>query len=93
VADAGAPAYLALAPSAVMLADRRSMKLLAVTLATVVVADAGAPAYLALAPSVVMLADRQSMKLLAVAAAVMIAYRSYAILLARALDAIVLTNA
>ena len=40
VADAGAPAYLALAPFAVMLAYRRSATLLAVALATVVVADA-----------------------------------------------------
>ena len=43
VADAGAPAYLALAPLAVMLAYRRPATLLALALATVVVADAGAP--------------------------------------------------
>jgi hypothetical protein len=47
VADAGAPAYLALAPAAVMFAYLRPSTLLALTLASIVVADAGAPAYLA----------------------------------------------
>ena len=56
LADAGAPAYLAHAPLAVMLAYRRSTTLLACALLTVVVADAGTPTYLALAPDVVMLA-------------------------------------
>jgi hypothetical protein len=56
VADAGAPAYLAHAPLAVMLAYLRSAALLALALDTVVMADAGAPAYLALAPAAVMLA-------------------------------------
>jgi hypothetical protein len=50
VADAGAPAYLAHAPLAVMLAYLRPAALLAPALDTAVVADAGAPAYLALAP-------------------------------------------
>ena len=44
VADAGAPAYLALAPAADMLAYLRSPALLALALLTVVVADAGVPA-------------------------------------------------
>ena len=47
VADAGAPADLALTPSAVMLAYCRSAALLAGALDAVVVADAGAPAVLA----------------------------------------------
>ena len=50
VADAGAPAYLTLAPHAVMLAYLRPTTLFALALLTVVGADAGAPAYLALAP-------------------------------------------
>jgi hypothetical protein len=48
VADAGALAYLALAPYAVMLAYLRSAALRAPALAAVVVADTGAPEYLAL---------------------------------------------
>ena len=56
MADTGTPAYLALAPYAVMLAYLRSATLLALVLLTVVVADAGAPAYLAHAPDTVMLA-------------------------------------
>ena len=67
VADAGAPAYLALAPLAVMLAYLRSDRLLAPALYTVVGADAGAPAYLALAPFAVMLAYRRPTTLLALA--------------------------
>ena len=47
VADACAPAYLAHAPFAVMLAYRRPATLLALALDTVVVADACAPAVLA----------------------------------------------
>ena len=47
VADAGAPAYLAHAPHAVMLTYLRPATLLARALATVVVADAGAPAVFA----------------------------------------------
>jgi hypothetical protein len=65
VADTGTPAYLALAPYAVMLAYLRSATLLALVLLTVVVADAGAPAYLAHTPLAVMLADLRSATLLA----------------------------
>ena len=65
VADARAPAYLTLAPVAVMLAYRRASTLLALALDTVVVADAGAPAYLAHAPVAVMLAYRRPATLLA----------------------------
>ena len=57
VADAGAPAYLALAPAAVMLAYLRPATLLALALDTVVVADAGAPAYLARSLDMVVWAD------------------------------------
>ena len=58
VADAGAPAYLAPAPFAVMLAYLRSATLLAPDLFAAVMADAGSEALglLALAPDTVMLA-------------------------------------
>jgi hypothetical protein len=60
LADAGAPAYLALAALAAMLAYLRSATLLALALDALVVADAVDPAYFALAPSSVMLAHFQS---------------------------------
>ena len=66
LADAGAPAYRAHAPFAVMFAHVRSATLLALALLTVVGADAGATAYLA-RPFSVMLAYLRSVTLLALA--------------------------
>ena len=70
--DAGAPAYLALAPFAVILAYHRSATLFAFAFLTVVVADAVAPAVLAPAPIAVMLAYRRSATLLALTLATVV---------------------
>ena len=53
VADAGAPAYLALAPAAVMLAYLRPATILAQALLTVVVTDSCAPTVFALTSSAI----------------------------------------
>ena len=66
MADAGAPAYLAPAPFAVMLAYRRAATLLVLAFFSVVVADA-ASAYFARASHAVMLAYRRAATLLALA--------------------------
>jgi hypothetical protein len=64
VADACAPAYLALVPMSVVLAYLQSAALLALALYALVVADTCKPAYLALVPLVVMLAYLRSATLL-----------------------------
>jgi hypothetical protein len=57
LADAGAPAVLALAPLAIKLADAGAPTFLALAPAAVMLADAGAPAVLVDAPDTVMVAD------------------------------------
>ena len=59
-ADAGAPAVLAFASLAVMLADARAPAVLAGAPLAVMLADARAPAVLAVAPLAVMLADARA---------------------------------
>jgi hypothetical protein len=56
LADAGAPAVLALTPLAVVLADAGAPEVVAPAPDAVMLADAGAPAVLALAPLAVVLA-------------------------------------